>query len=269
MVRPSIPEHISTAIVTALQTAEQQHDVRVLLAVESGSRAWGFASPDSDWDVRFIYVHRPEWYLSIDAHRDVIEEMLPLDIDLAGWELRKALRPFRKSNPPLLEWLRSPLLYTEQFSTATRLRDLSTGFFSPISVSYHYLSMAKRNHAHYLTGAEVRLKKYLYVLRPLLACDWIATTGTMAPMEFGLLLDRLLPNGTVRDAVDRLLVAKMNGGELGTGPRDSVLHDWIEERLAHYAANPPAQKPATTSDTARLDELLRQTLKEVWERPSA
>ncbi len=260
----AIPPDIRRAIVVAIEEAERAHDVKVLLAVESGSRAWGFASPDSDWDVRFIYVHRPEWYLGIDDKRDVIERMLPMDIDLAGWELRKALRLFRKSNPPLLEWLRSPLLYKEQCSTAQQLRDLSAAFFSPISVSYHYLSMGKRNHAQYLLGEEVRLKKYLYVLRPLLACDWIAETGTMAPMEFHHLLDRLLPSGEVRDAVDRLLKNKMSGGELGTGPRDPVLHAWIDERLAHYEQNPPTQAAATDADTARLDALMRSTLNEVW-----
>lgn len=264
MEQTAIPTGIRTAITSALQHAEREHDVRILLAVESGSRAWGFASPDSDWDVRFIYVHRPEWYLAIDDQRDVIERMLPMDIDLAGWELRKALRLFRKSNPPLLEWLRSPLLYLEQFSTAQRLRDLSASFFSPVSVSYHYLSMAKGNHAKYLMGADVKLKKYLYVLRPLLACDWIAATGTMAPMEFHHLLERQLPNGPVREAVDRLLKAKMSSGEVGAGPRDPVLHAWIDQRLAHFAANPPTQANATDADTARLDALMRSTLDEVW-----
>lgn len=264
MATSSTPSHIAEAINAALKEAERTHDVKVLLAVESGSRAWGFASPDSDWDVRFIYVHRPEWYLGIDDKRDVIEEMLPLDIDLAGWELRKALRLFRKSNPPLLEWLRSPLLYLEQFSTAQHLRDLSAAFFSPVSVSYHYLSMGKRNNAHYLLGEEVRLKKYLYVLRPLLACDWIASTGTMAPMEFHHLLERLLPTGPVREAVDRLLRDKMSGGELGTGPRDPVLHAWIEARLAHYDQHPPAMGAPTSADTERLNAVFRGTLSAVW-----
>ena len=260
----TIPEGIRSAITAAIEEAERTYEVKVLLAVESGSRAWGFASPDSDWDVRFIYVHRPEWYLGIDDKRDVIEEMLPMDIDLAGWELRKAMRLFRKSNPPLLEWLRSPLLYMEQFSAAQQLRDLSAAFFSPISVSHHYLSMARGNHAKYLSSDEVRLKKYLYVLRPLLACDWIAETGLMAPMEFRHLLERLLPNGAVREAVDRLLKNKMSGGELGTGPRDPVLHTWIEERLAHYTEHPPMQAAASDADTARLDTLMRSTLTEVW-----
>jgi len=260
----NIPAPIHDAINGSIVRAEERYGVKVLLAVESGSRAWGFASPDSDWDVRFIYVHRPEWYLSIDEKRDVIEEMLPMDIDLAGWDLRKAMRLFRKSNPPLLEWLRSPLNYREQYSTAAQLRTLSEGFFSPVSVMHHYLSMGKRNHAHYLQEDAVRLKKYLYVLRPLLACDWIASTGTVAPMEFHLLLERLLPEGPVRAAVDQLLRDKMSGGEMGRGVRVAMLHDWIEGRLAHYASNPPEPVKATDADTQKLDTLLRMTLTEVW-----
>ena len=260
----TIPSPIRSAIEAALTRAEERYDVKVLLAVESGSRAWGFASPDSDWDVRFIYVHRPEWYLSIDEKRDVIEEMLPMDIDLAGWDLRKALRLFRKSNPPLLEWLRSPLNYREKYSTAEQLRTLLEAFFSPVSVMHHYLSMGKRNHAQYLQGEEVRLKKYLYVLRPLLACDWIEATGTMAPMEFHLLLERLLPGGPIRAAVDQLLRDKMSGGELGRAQRVGALHDWIDDRLVHYAAHPPEPRAATDADTQKLDALLRSTLQEVW-----
>ncbi|SDD83711.1 Predicted nucleotidyltransferase [Dyadobacter soli] len=104
-----------------LSRLEAQHDIKILYAVESGSRAWGFASVNSDWDVRYIYVHRPEWYLKIDDKKDNQDEILPNDIDLAGWELRKALRLFRKSNPPMLEWLDSPIVYREQFSMAARL----------------------------------------------------------------------------------------------------------------------------------------------------
>lgn len=261
---PPIPPAIATAIAEAIQRVEQEHDVRVLLAVESGSRAWGFASTDSDWDVRFIYVHRPEWYLRIDEGRDVIEEMLPLDIDLAGWELKKALRLFRKSNPPLLEWLRSPLLYQEAFGTAASIRTLADRFFSPVSVSYHYLSMAKRNHAQYLCGDTVRLKKYFYVLRPLLACDWVHATNTMAPMEFDALVDRFMPSGPLREAIDRLLEQKMAGQELGKAERIPVIHAWIETRLQHYAEHPPQRRQATEADTADLDTLFRATLREVW-----
>jgi len=108
----------------ALRKIEEENEIKILLAVESGSRAWGFASTDSDWDVRFIYVHKPSWYLSIDDKKDNIEQMLPGELDVAGWELRKTLKLFRKSNPPLLEWLLSPIIYIEQYSTAKKLRGL-------------------------------------------------------------------------------------------------------------------------------------------------
>src|SRR5688572_19661555 len=112
---------------------EEKYQIKILFAVESGSRAWGFESVDSDWDVRFIYVHKLDWYLKIDDQSDNIEQILPNDLDLAGWELKKALKLFRKSNPPMLEWLRSPIVYLEQFSTADKLRKLSKEFFNPKS----------------------------------------------------------------------------------------------------------------------------------------
>jgi len=104
---------------------EEKKNIRILYAVESGSRAWGFASTDSDWDVRFLYIHDQDWYLSIDDKEDNYEKILPNNIDLSGWELRKTLKLFRKSNPPLLEWLRSPIIYLEKYSTANQLRELS------------------------------------------------------------------------------------------------------------------------------------------------
>ena len=154
-----------------LLRVELQHNIKILFAVESGSRAWGFASTDSDWDVRYIYVHNPDWYLKIEAGKDSQEQILPNDIDLAGWELKKALRLFRKSNPPILEWLRSPIIYLEQFSLADKLRDLTNIYFNPKSCLHHYLHMAEGNYKEYLQRDNVRVKKYFYVLRPILACD--------------------------------------------------------------------------------------------------
>jgi uncharacterized protein len=146
-------------------------EVVILLAVESGSRAWGFESTDSDYDVRFIYVHRPEFYLSIDLEmqRDVIERPISDEIDLSGWDIRKALSLFQKSNPPLLEWLQSSLVYLESFSFAGRLRGLLSTYYSPRNCFHHYFHMAKGNIREYLRGEVVWRKKYFYVLRPLLA----------------------------------------------------------------------------------------------------
>ena len=134
-------------IIADLDTVEQDERVVVLLAVESGSRAWGFPSMDSDFDVRFVYVHNPEWYLSIDLEdsRDVIERPLRDKIDLSGWDIRKTLKLFRKSNPPLLEWLQCPIIYRERFAFAARLRALLPAFFSPQASLFHYFHMAQGN----------------------------------------------------------------------------------------------------------------------------
>jgi len=120
-----------TRIQSELTSVEQSEDVVVLLAVESGSRAWGFPSVDSDFDVRFIYLHPRDWYLSIELEslRDVIERPIQESLDLSGWDIRKALRLFRRSNPPLLEWLQCPIIYREQSSFADRL----SPHFSPIN----------------------------------------------------------------------------------------------------------------------------------------
>ena len=160
-------------ILKELHLIEQERKIKILYAVESGSRAWGFASSNSDWDVRFIYVHEYDWYLSIEEKKDDIEIILPNDIDLAGWELRKALLLFRKSNPPLLEWLRSPIIYKEEYSTTKLLKEASKIYFNPKSCLYHYLHMANGNYEAYFKENIVRIKKYFYVLRPILACCWI------------------------------------------------------------------------------------------------
>jgi len=125
-----------------LRRIEQAYDVRVLYACESGSRAWGFASQDSDYDVRFIYVHSRDWYLSIEDRRDVIEEPIREGLDLSGWELRKTLRLLRKSNPPLLEWLKSPVVYAWDEAFVADFRQLADEYYSPARCFQHYLHMA-------------------------------------------------------------------------------------------------------------------------------
>ncbi len=104
-----------------LKKIEREHKVKILYAIESGSRVWGFASQDSDFDVRFIYVHHKDWYLSIESKRDVIEMPLEGDLDINGWDLTKALGLFRKSNPPLYEWLQSPIVYLKPHTSILNL----------------------------------------------------------------------------------------------------------------------------------------------------
>jgi len=122
---------VKQQIETELQRIEQEEGVKIIYACESGSRAWGFPSKDSDYDVRFIYIRPVEWYLSIFEKRDVIERPIISDmLDINGWDLKKALNLFRKSNPPLLEWLQSPIVYLEKGSVAEHIRRLSPLTFS-------------------------------------------------------------------------------------------------------------------------------------------
>src|SRR5688500_9825730 len=172
---PSIESVVWAEIQHRLRSVEEADGARILYAVESGSRAWGFPSADSDYDVRFVYVRPRDWYLSVnlESRRDVIERPIVDHIDLSGWDIRKALRLFAKSNPPFLEWLSSPIVYRDELSFADAVRALLPRYYSPVSSLYHFLRMAQGNYREFLQGPEVIVKKYFYVLRPLLAVRWI------------------------------------------------------------------------------------------------
>lgn len=252
-------------IKSELARLETENDIKILLAVESGSRAWGFASQDSDWDVRYIYIHKLDWYLRIDQYKDSQEEILPNDIDLSGWELRKAFRLFRKSNPPMLEWLRSPIVYREQFSTAEKLRELSEKYYNPRSCMYHYLSMAKGNFNEFLKDRElVKIKKYFYVLRPVLACEWILNEKSFPPMEFDRLVDSQVKDSQVRTAIDNLLERKMAGEELREEPKIDVLNELLAAKIKYFSELVGEIDTVDKPQTETLDDLFRGTLREVW-----
>lgn len=213
---------------------EQEEQVTVLWACESGSRAWGFASQDSDYDVRFIYLRRTEDYLRASPLRDVIEEPISDDLDISGWDLPKALRLFRKSNPPLLEWLQSSIIYSQKEPFHKFMSELMPQYFSPIGCMYHYMSMADRNRRTYLSKDVIRLKRYFYMLRPVLACMWIDRGFGIAPISFKILLDRLIPSGELRKAIDRLLADKESGVELDEGPQIPIISDFIISQMEKF-----------------------------------
>ncbi|MGF6349134.1 nucleotidyltransferase domain-containing protein [Variovorax sp. W2I14] len=248
-------------IMANLRDIEARHDVTVLFACESGSRGWGFASPDSDYDVRFIYVNRLPWYLTVTPRRDVIEVPISGDLDINGWDLRKALGLMRESNPTLLEWLRSPIVYRDDAVAMLRFRALSEAVFSNARAWHHYSSMAKKNFREHLQADEVRYKKYLYVLRPLLAARWIRTQPGVPPMRFADLAQHTLD--AVRDAalideINALLEVKMRAGEAATSPRWPGIHAFIEAELAANAAEPIT--PLPQAEEAGLDAFLCETV---------
>ncbi|MGI8668499.1 MAG: nucleotidyltransferase domain-containing protein [Aridibacter sp.] len=247
-----------------LAQIEEKSGIKILLAVESGSRAWGFASTDSDWDVRYIYIHKLDWYLKIDDLKDSQEEILPNDLDLSGWELKKALKLFRKSNPPMLEWLRSPIVYLEQFSTAQSLREMSKTYFNPKSCMYHYLSMARNNFREFLQKDLVKSKKYFYVLRPVLACDWIKEKNTFPPIEFQYLVDSQIKDKKIKSEIAELLKRKMAGEELKEEPKIEILNEFLDQKIEFYKDYVEQIKPNDKPQTILLDALFKETIFEVW-----
>ena len=241
-----------------LRQIEAEHGVQVLFACESGSRGWGFASPDSDYDVRFIYVNRLSWYLTVDAGRDVIELPISGDLDINGWDLRKALQLLKRSNPVLLEWLHSPIVYAERADDVARLRALAHASFSAVRGYHHYLSMAKKTFRAHLQDDEVHYKKYLYALRPLLAARWLYEGRGMPPMRFAELAEATLDDGALFDEINRLLAVKMRSGESAISPRWPRIHEFIEGELDAAANRSIAEtRPA---DDGALDAFFAETV---------
>lgn len=228
-----IPKEIEKEIQLRINAAEQEHNVKVLYAVESGSRAWGFASPNSDYDVRFIYAHPKEWYVAVDLEekRDVIEYPIVDEIDISGWDVRKALRLFRKSNPSFVEWLHSSIVYRDDGVFAAGARELLNSSYSINKGIYHYRSMAKTNYRGYLRKPMVPLKKYFYVLRPLLSILWMEQQGTPAPIEFDKLRVMVRNNAELDDAITALIERKKLALEKEIAPAVPIINEFIVSEL--------------------------------------
>ena len=245
-------------ILQKLEEIEQKESIKILHAVESGSRAWGFPSPDSDYDVRFIYVRNPEFYLKLEKTRDVIELPINDTLDINGWDLNKTLRLLHSSNPTLFEWMSSSVVY-RQTDFIDQLLPIMDNYFSCKSGLYHYLSMAEGNYRDYLKGDMVRAKKYFYVLRPILACKWILRTHTKPPMRFSELVDAELED-SLKPVVERLLDLKMNAPEIKEIPRVEEINVYLDraiEALKNEIAAFPAEHRA---DWDPLNQLFLNTL---------
>lgn len=248
-----------------LAQIEIEKQVKIVYACESGSRAWGFPSRDSDYDVRFIYLHPLEWYLSVSEKRDVIEYPPQEQLDINGWEFRKALRLLRKTNPPLLEWLGSPIVYLERTSVAQGMRRLAKEYYSPAACLYHYLHMARGNYRDYLKGETVWVKKYFYALRPLLAMRWIEEERGLVPTDFNVMVRELELPGELKAAIQQLIESKKSGEELDRGERIAPLSDFIESELARWEEKEIPARPFFPEQTEEFDRFFRASLAEVWQ----
>ena len=218
------PEY-QASILAELRQIERDHDVKILFAIESGSRAWGFPSPDSDYDVRFVYARRSDWYLSITPGRDVIE--LPIDdlLDINGWDIKKALGLLLKPNPVLLEWLDSPIRYVWASDVCDPLIRFARSISHAKACLYHYRSLGARQYKLHLDGkSEIKLKKLLYVLRPAMAVRWVRMNpDRFPPMNFHKLMAGCDLDADLRAEIDEILELKAQTKELGfSAPRPNL-----------------------------------------------
>ncbi len=210
-------------IINELAEIEKRENIRVIYCAEAGSRAWGFDSPDSDYDARFVYVRRTEDYLKLGAFRDVIEWKLDDTLDINGWDLRKLLRLLYNSNPVIFEWRGSPIVYrtTDLWEKNAPLFD---GYFSERAAVYHYLNTARNHVKSYLTSDTVKLKRYFYTLRSLWACRWVIEKKSPPPVPFEELFREYCP-GEFRETVSTLL-EKKRAGTLGSSTQIWTLTDY-------------------------------------------
>ena len=241
-----------------LREIEQREECRILLAVESGSRAWGFASPDSDYDVRFIYVRPEKAYLRLDRTRDVIEVPINDELDINGWDIDKTLRLLHKSNPTVFEWFSSPIIY-QTSAFADQFRPIMQKYFSSKAGLWHYLHMAEGNYRDYLRGEMVRAKKYFYVLRPILACKWILEKGTPPPMLFADLVKSELPED-LSETVCQLLDLKMNSPEIKDIQRIDQLNRYLDTGIVSVKEQIEKLPDAPVQDWNELNELFFSVL---------
>ena len=221
-------------IPVSLRKIEEENDVKILLAVESGSRAWGFESKDSDWDVRFIYVHRPEWYFKVNEQPDVIERMYNNEVDMVGWELRKALSLLKKSNTSMLEWLNSPKIYMVDADFAERIRQIESKYFNPTKAMYHYNHIYNKQNERYLQREDCNMKRFLYYLRGVLACRWIEQRKTLPPVAFKELVDAMVEDASIREAIRSLIEIKKSGTECSIAVVDQGLMAYARRLADDY-----------------------------------
>jgi predicted nucleotidyltransferase len=251
---PFIDGAVRRRIMAELDSIERDHGVRILFAVESGSRAWGFPSRDSDYDVRFVYVRRAESYLTVTPRRDVIERPIDDLLDIGGWDLRKALRLLVRSNATLREWLTSPVRYRDSGAEQARLLELARTSADLTALAYHYDHQARRSFAEIeAAGDAVRHKNYCYALRSTLALLWLRDREEPPPMDLPSLLAGLKLSAAVRETVAALVARKAPATEDDTGARLPPL----DALMIGVLAEPTLQKSSAnrTEVVAHADAL--------------
>ena len=253
-------ENERNIIINELEALEKKENIKILFAVESGSRAWGFESKDSDYDVRFVYVRPLEWYMSISKRKNTLEVMIDKDLDFAGWDLNKALELLAKSNPPLGEWLNSSIVYKESGSIISEFSDLFDKYLRENALVFHYLSMASKDLGTLREKRKIKLKKYFYMLRSLLASKWVMQYHEKPPILLSELLTLVKDEEILRE-IDKFLKIKKAGDESTKIIGNEIINKFIfdtKEEVEEMVKNIPNSKNTNLKflDKFFLDKVL-------------
>jgi predicted nucleotidyltransferase len=247
-------------IKSCLSELESEKGIEILLACETGSRAWGFPSPDSDFDVRIIYKHQLDWYLSLEEKKDSIELFLENnEIDISGWDLRKCLRLLWKSNMPLMERIQSPMIYKVDRDFLSKINLLATNTYSRISAIHHYLKMAKKPFAEINEHDQFKLKKFFYAIRAAVACQWILEKEEIPPIDFHKMLDGVDIPLNIKSKIQGLIKIKSTKSEKYLHEGEPELQDYIRENIKK-ADNEANQLPAAKGKMEDLNDFFKETL---------
>lgn len=247
---------MKTTIQQKLAEIEKEYRIKILFACESGSRAWGFPSPDSDYDVRFIYTRSLDDYLSIQPKKEHLSFPINDELDIYGWDISKILHLISKSNTTPFEWLQSPMVYKEDTTFKKELWALCQGYFCPRNNIHHYLGIA-RGAFETMNGEDIKIKKLFYILRPLLAALWCVKRETIAPMSIFPLMDLLTDD--LRKKVLSLIELKSTANESYLIEIDQDIKTWIDQTF-DYCMEASLQLTKRDSDLKIVDEFFRKTI---------
>jgi uncharacterized protein len=239
--------------------AELAHErkIEILFACETGSRAWGFPSPDSDYDIRFIYVHPLDWYLSLGHRKDTVELPISEELDITGWDLRKSLLMLKKSNAALIERFQSPIEYYSKPGFKNEFKALIDEYYSPTAVFYHHLSLAGKFRDEVMSSDKVKLKTYFYFLRSLLSCNWIVHHKNVLPMHLEGLMEIISKDW--QEEIRALVALKSGVKEKHLVPIGSLPFK-RDEQVWKFVMDSKDNLGVAKNDFKQLDSFFRKTL---------
>jgi uncharacterized protein len=250
-------------IISELLEIEEQHGVKILYAVEAGSRAWGYASDRSDYDIRFIYVHPVRHYLSLQPTKDVIEKKIDDQFEIIGWDLKKALWLLHQSNPSIHEWLTNENIYI-QHNAVKKIRLLCEKGFSPYKVTNHYYRMAKKNMEFVSSQSLLAVKKYLNVIRPILSCLWIEKFQSFPPNKICIMWSKLDLNEAFKGDIGKILLLKKEGKNEVALKRFPSLLDEINHEILRIEIHLENSYRKKQADIEEFNEVFHHILEEIW-----